>query len=88
MPDTQNAGPSTSVTAAAVSTAGSVYSMMAPTSPVMAPPSPGRRREPGSLGAVRAYDVIRMLSRDGRPTPLGDAITYYGGSRRLCTSCA
>lgn len=22
-------------------------------------------------GAVRAYDVIRMLSRDGRPTPLG-----------------
>ena len=25
-------------------------------------------------GAVRAYDVIRMLSRDGRPTPLGDAL--------------
>lgn len=25
-------------------------------------------------GAVRAYDVIRMLSRDGRPTLLGDAI--------------
>ncbi|GAB2804601.1 Tn3-like element Tn3 family transposase [Streptomyces chlorus] len=25
-------------------------------------------------GAVRAYDVIRMLSRDGRPTQLGDAI--------------
>ncbi|WSZ58973.1 transposase [Streptomyces canus] len=23
-------------------------------------------------GAVRAYDVIRMLSRDGRPTPLFD----------------
>jgi nucleoside-diphosphate-sugar epimerase len=24
------------------------------------------------------YDVIRMLSRDGRPTPLGDAIAHYG----------
>lgn len=29
-------------------------------------------------GAVRAYDVIRMLSRDARPTPLGDAIAHYG----------
>ncbi|MFE1029715.1 Tn3 family transposase [Streptomyces sp. NPDC058818] len=29
-------------------------------------------------GAVRAYDVIRMLSRVGRPTPLGDAIAHYG----------
>nr|WP_241745705.1 Tn3 family transposase [Streptomyces lydicus] len=29
-------------------------------------------------GAVRAYDVIRMLSRDGLPTPLGDAIAHYG----------
>ncbi|WP_031086334.1 Tn3 family transposase [Streptomyces sp. NRRL S-1831] len=29
-------------------------------------------------GAVRAYDMIRMLSRDGRPTPLGDAIAHYG----------
>ncbi|MFD4814589.1 Tn3 family transposase, partial [Streptomyces sp. NPDC058418] len=29
-------------------------------------------------GAVRAYDVIRMLSRDGRPTPLGDASAHYG----------
>ncbi|NUP42672.1 MAG: Tn3 family transposase [Streptomyces sp.] len=29
-------------------------------------------------GTVRAYDVIRMLSRDGRPTPLGDAIAHYG----------
>lgn len=27
---------------------------------------------------VRAYDVNRMLSRDGRPTPLGDAIAHYG----------
>jgi len=29
-------------------------------------------------GAVRAYDVIRMFSRDGRPTVLGDAIAHYG----------
>nr|WP_211212959.1 Tn3 family transposase [Actinopolyspora mortivallis] len=29
-------------------------------------------------GAVRAYDVIRMVSRDGRPTPLGEAIAAYG----------
>lgn len=29
-------------------------------------------------GAVRAYDVIRMLSREGRPTPLGDAVAHYG----------
>src|SRR3989442_14993108 len=29
-------------------------------------------------GAGRAYDVIRRLSRDGRPTPLGDAIAHYG----------
>ncbi len=29
-------------------------------------------------GAVRAYDVIRMLSRDGRPTVLGEAIAHYG----------
>jgi TnpA family transposase len=28
-------------------------------------------------GAVRAYDVIRMLTRNGRP-PLGDAIAHYG----------
>ncbi len=27
---------------------------------------------------MRAYDVIRMLSRDGRPTPLGDAVAHYG----------
>ncbi|MFD7623526.1 Tn3 family transposase [Streptomyces sp. NPDC059802] len=39
-------------------------------------------------GAVRAYDVIRMLSRDGRPTPLGDAIAHYGRIARRCTSCA
>jgi TnpA family transposase len=28
-------------------------------------------------GADRAYDVIRMLSRDARPTPLGDAIAHW-----------
>jgi TnpA family transposase len=37
-------------------------------------------RVAGSLttGAVRAYDLIRMLSRDGRPTGLGDAFAHYG----------
>ncbi|MEE1735782.1 Tn3 family transposase [Streptomyces sp. BE147] len=29
-------------------------------------------------GAVLAYDVIRMLSREGRPTPLDNAIAHYG----------
>lgn len=29
-------------------------------------------------GAVRAYDVIRMIQRDGNPTPLGNAIAHYG----------
>ncbi len=27
---------------------------------------------------VRAYDVLKMLGRDGRPTPLGQAFTEYG----------
>lgn len=35
------------------------------------------RRSP-STRAVWAYDVIRMLARDGRPTVLGDAIAHYG----------
>ncbi|MFC6883812.1 MULTISPECIES: Tn3 family transposase [Actinomadura] len=39
-------------------------------------------------GAVRAYDVIRMLSRDGRPIPLGDAIAHYRRIAKPCTSCA
>lgn len=26
---------------------------------------------------VRAYDVVRMLQRDGHPTPLGEAIAHY-----------
>ncbi|MFF0145758.1 Tn3 family transposase [Amycolatopsis sulphurea] len=29
-------------------------------------------------GAVRAHDVIRMLSRDGHPTQLGEAVANYG----------
>ena len=29
-------------------------------------------------GTVRAYDVVRILQRDGNPTPLGDAIASYG----------
>jgi len=29
-------------------------------------------------GAVRAYDIVRTLQRDGNPTPLGDAIASYG----------
>ncbi|MBX9387494.1 Tn3 family transposase [Streptomonospora nanhaiensis] len=37
-------------------------------------------RVAGSLttGTVRAYDLVRMLSRDGRPTGLGDAFAHYG----------
>lgn len=37
-------------------------------------------RVAGSLttGQVGAYDLIRMLSRDGRPTGLGDAFAHYG----------
>ncbi|MBA9005695.1 Tn3 family transposase [Thermomonospora cellulosilytica] len=31
-----------------------------------------------TMGTVRAYDLIRMLSRDGRPTGLGDAFAHYG----------
>ncbi|MEV4888995.1 transposase [Nonomuraea sp. NPDC055795] len=29
-------------------------------------------------GEVRAHDVMKMLQRDGRPTPLGDAFAHYG----------
>jgi TnpA family transposase len=31
-----------------------------------------------ALGAVRAYDVMRMLSREGQPSRLGRAFTEYG----------
>lgn len=40
---------------------------------------------PSPPAAVRAYDVIRMLSRDGRPTTLGGAIAHYG---RIATAPA
>jgi TnpA family transposase len=41
---------------------------------------PDMLRVVGSLvtGAVRAYDLLRMLSRDGRPAALGQAFTDYG----------
>ena len=41
---------------------------------------PDMLRLAGSLVThqVRAYDVLRMLARDGRPTPLGAAFTEYG----------
>jgi TnpA family transposase len=29
-------------------------------------------------GEVSGHDVTRMISRDGRPTPLGEAIAHYG----------
>ena len=41
---------------------------------------PDMLRVAGSLvtGAVRAHDLMVMLGRDGRPTPLGAAIIEYG----------
>ncbi|WP_035952069.1 Tn3 family transposase [Parafrankia sp. EUN1f] len=41
---------------------------------------PDLLRVAGSLvtGQVRAYDVLRMLGRDGHPTPLGQAFAEYG----------
>jgi TnpA family transposase len=41
---------------------------------------PDMLRVAGSLttGEVRAYDLIRMVSRDGRPTGLGEAFAHYG----------
>ncbi|MCW7986622.1 hypothetical protein XF35_15340 [Streptomyces platensis subsp. clarensis] len=29
-------------------------------------------------GQVRAYDLLRMFGREGRPTPLGQAFAAYG----------
>ncbi|WP_433357363.1 Tn3 family transposase [Microtetraspora malaysiensis] len=29
-------------------------------------------------GEIRAYDLLRMIQRDGNPTPLGEAIAHYG----------
>lgn len=31
-----------------------------------------------ACGQVRAYDLLRMFGRDGRPTPLGQAFAEYG----------
>ncbi|GGZ99813.1 Tn3 family transposase [Streptomyces bluensis] len=31
-----------------------------------------------TLGEVRGHDLIHMLSRDGKPTGLGDAFAHYG----------
>jgi TnpA family transposase len=41
---------------------------------------PDMLRVAGSLatGTVRAYDLMRMLSRDGHPSRLGQAFTEYG----------
>jgi TnpA family transposase len=41
---------------------------------------PDMLRVAGSLvtDKVRAYDLLRMLGRDGRPSPLGQAFTEYG----------
>ncbi|MFE3454965.1 Tn3 family transposase [Nonomuraea sp. NPDC059194] len=41
---------------------------------------PDMLRVAGSLitNQVRAYDLLRMFSRDGRPTPLGQAFAEYG----------
>ena len=37
---------------------------------------------------VRAYDLLRMFGREGRPTPLGTAFAEYaGGSPRPSTCC-
>ncbi len=41
---------------------------------------PDMLRVAGSLvtNQVRAYDLLRMLTRDGHPTPLGHALAEYG----------
>lgn len=36
-------------------------------------------------GQVRAYALLRMFGREGRPTPLGQAFAEYGRSPRPCT---
>jgi hypothetical protein len=41
-----------------------------------------------TLGEVRGYDLIRMLSRDGKPTALGDAFAHYARIFRRCTCCS
>ena len=41
---------------------------------------PDMLRVAGSLvtGQVRAYDLLRMFGREGRPTPMGQAFAEYG----------
>jgi len=48
---------------------------------------PDMLRVAGSLvtNQVRAYDLLRMLGREGHPTPLGQAFAEYGRTPRLCT---
>jgi Tn3 transposase DDE domain len=38
-------------------------------------------------GAVRAYDVVTMLQRDGHPTPLGEAIAGFGRIHKTVHIC-
>lgn len=47
----------------------------------------GMLRVAGSLtlGEVRGHDLIRMLSRDGKPTGLADAFAHCGRIFRPCT---
>ncbi|GAB2830409.1 hypothetical protein GCM10022221_31410 [Actinocorallia aurea] len=45
---------------------------------VLPPEVPYRRVVSIYTGEVRAHDVLRMIQRDGTPTPLGDAIAHYG----------
>jgi len=47
-------------------------------------------RVAGSLvtSQVRAYDLLRMLGRDGHPTALGQAFAEYGLWNTRCTDAA
>lgn len=36
-------------------------------------------------GEIRAYDVMRMIQRDGNPTPFADAIAHYGRIFKILT---
>lgn len=38
-----------------------------------------------ATGTVRTYDLLRLLSHDGNPTPLGAAITEYGRMDKTIT---
>jgi TnpA family transposase len=47
-------------------------------------------RVAGSLvtNQVRAYDLLRMFSRNGNPTPLGQAFAEYGRIDKTSTCSA